>query len=125
MEERTELQEQLDMADTALVFLAVIVISVLLSLWATLRQRQGLELALRGETDAARRVGEVTPIRVAVASMVLGALGYFFCLALRLCREAEPGTDQTSARADLWASALTLSAAALRWWDLTRAKDRA
>lgn len=125
MEERAELQEQLDMVDAAIPFLVVIIISVLLSLWIILRQRQAVALTLQGEREAARRAGEVAPVSMSAAALVLGALGYFFCLALQLYRKAEPGTDQTSARVNLWASALTLSAAALRWWELTREREDA
>lgn len=120
MEEREELCEQLDTVNTALDFLAVIVISVLLSLWAALRQRQALRLAIQGEDAAAAEVGEVYPIRAVAGALVLGALGYFFWLAACGWQEAEGGDDRESAGANLWASALVLSAAIVRWRDLTR-----
>lgn len=120
MEEREALCEELETVDTALDFLAVIVVSVLLSLWATLRQRQALRLAIQGEEETADRVGEVGPIRAVAGALVLGALGYFFWLAAETWKDAGRGSDRDSARANLWASALVLSAAIIRWRDLTK-----
>lgn len=118
MAEREELLEQLDTVDTTLKFLAVIIISVLLSFWATLRQREAVCLTLLGEEAAAEEVGEVYPIRAVAGALVIGALGYFFWLAWRLWEDAESGVARGSARANLWASALVLSAAIIRWRDL-------
>lgn len=124
MAEREELLEQLDMLDTTLDFLSVIVVSVLLSLWAALRQRGAVCLALGGEEDAARQVGEVSPIRAVAGALVLGALGYFFWLAWRLWEDAECGGARSTARANLWASALVLAAAIIRWRDLRQTWPR-
>lgn len=118
MEEREELREQLETVDTALAFLVVIVISVLLSLWATLRQREAVRLTIQGEDAAARQVGEVTPIRTVAGALVLGALGYFLWLALEVWEEARDEAARSSAWANLWASLLVLSAAIVRWRDL-------
>ncbi len=120
MEEREELCAQLDTVNTALDFLAVIVISVLLSLWAVLRQRRALCLTIQGEDEAAREVGETGPIRAVAGALVLGALGYFFWLAAEAWLDAGDGDERDSARADLWASALVLSAAIIRWRELTK-----
>ncbi len=120
VEERQELCEQLDTVDTTLTFLVVVVVSVLLSLWATLRQREAVRLALEGEDAAAREVGEVYPIRAVAGAFVLGALGYFFWLALRLWEDGRCGASRSSAWANVWASALVLSAAIVRWRDLKR-----
>ncbi len=120
MEEREELCGQLDTVETTLVFLVAVVASVLLSLRATLRQREAVCLALQGEDDAARRVGEVYPIRAAAGALALGALGYFFWLAVQLWEEERRGADGSSAWANLWASALVLSAGIVRWRDLRR-----
>lgn len=120
MEEREGLCEELGTVDTALDFLAVIVISVLLSLWATLRQRQALCLTLQGEDAAAGEVGEVYPIRAVAGALVLGALGYFFWLAARIWLDAGENDERDSARANLWASALVLAAAIIRWRELIK-----
>lgn len=119
MEEREALCEQLDMVDTTLKFLIVIIASVLLSFWATLRQRGAICLELRGEEAAAREAGEVGPIRAVAGALVIGALGYFFWLAWRLWEDAD-GDSRSSARANLWASALVMAAAIIRWRDLRR-----
>ncbi len=118
MEEREALCQQLDTVETTLVFLVAIVASVLLSFWATLRQREAVRLAIQGEDAAARRVGEVYPIRAVAGALVLGSLGYFLWLALRLWEDARCGASRSSAWANLWASALVLSAAIIRWRDL-------
>lgn len=118
MEEREELLEQLDTVDTTLEFLVVIILSVLLSFWATLRQREAIYLELRGEAVAAQKAGEVYPIRAAAGALVIGALGYFFWLAWRLWKDADSGLSRSSARANLWASTLVLAAAIIRWRDL-------
>lgn len=118
MAEQEELLEQLDMLDTTLDFLSVIVVSVLLSLWATLRQRGAVCWTIQGEEDAARQAGEVYPIRAVAGALVLGALGYFFWLAWRLWEDARCGVSRSTARANLWASALVLAAAIIRWRDL-------
>lgn len=120
MEEREELCGQLDTVETSLVFLVAVVASVLLSLWATLRQREAVCLALQGEDAAARRVGAVYPIRAVAGALVLGSLGYFLWLAYCYWKEASPESDRPSAWANLWASALVLSAAIVRWRDLRR-----
>ena len=114
------LQEQLDTLDDTVLFLVVIIASVLLSFWATLRQRQAVCLSLQGEEEAAQRAGAVTPIRFTASALVLGALGYFLHLALRLWEDARCGIDPTSAGANLWASILVLCAAIVRWRDLCR-----
>lgn len=118
MEEREELLEQLDTLDTTLNFLVVIILSVLLSFWATLRQRGAVCLVLEGEEDAARQAGEVRPVRAVAGALVLGALGYFFWLAWTLWEDAGCGVSRSTARANLWASALVLAAAVIRWRDL-------
>lgn len=115
-----ELQEQLDTVDTTLLFLVIVIFSLLLSFWATLRQRQAVCLTIQGETDAARQAGEVYPIRIAASALVLGSLGYFLYLALRLWEDARCGASQSSAWANLWASTLVLCAAIVRWRDLIR-----
>ena len=120
MVEREELCDQLHTVDTTLIFLLIVIASVLLSFWATVRQRQAVCLTLQGEDEAARRVGEVYPIRALAGALVLGALGYFLCLALRLWEDSRCGVSRTSAEANLWASILVLCAAIVRWRDLNR-----
>lgn len=120
MDDQEILEEQLDTLDDTVFFLVVIIASVLLSFWATLRQRQAVCLTLRGEEEAAQQVGAVTPIRIAASALVLGALGYFLHLAVRVWEDARCGADPASARANLWASILVLAAAIVRWRDLRR-----
>lgn len=121
VEEQEELCQQLDTVETTLTFLVVVVASVLLSLWATLRQREAVCLAIQGEDAAARQVGNVYPIRAVAGAFALGTLGYFLWLALRLWEDERRGASRSSAWANVWASALVLSAAIVRWRDLRQA----
>lgn len=109
--EREELWEEAELVDTSLRVLGLIVLAVVLSLWATLRQREGICLSIQGEEAAAGQVGEVGPIRTAAGALVVGALSYFFWLAWTLWEE-DPGG---ATRSELWASALALAAALIRW----------
>lgn len=123
MDDQEILEEQLDTLDDTVFFLVVIIASVLLSLWATLRQRQAVGLTLRGEEEAAQQVGAVIPIRFTASALVLGALGYFLHLAVRVWEDARCGADPASAKANLWASILVLAAAIVRWRDLRRVAE--
>lgn len=63
----------------------------------------------------------VYPIRFNASVLVVSALGFFFCLALRTCREAAQGNDpaaQKSAGMNVWASLFVLAAALIRFYDL-------
>lgn len=123
MDDQEILEEQLDTLDDTVFFLVVIIASVLLSFWATLRQRQAVGLTLRGEEEAAQQVGAVIPIRFTASALVLGALGYFLHLAVRVWEDARRGADPASAKANLWASILVLAAAIVRWRDLRRVAE--
>lgn len=123
MDDQEILEEQLDTLDDTVFFLVVIIASVLLSFWATLRQRQAVCLTLRGEEEAAQQAGAVIPIRFTASALVLGALGYFLHLAVRLWEDARCGADPASAKANLWASILVLCAAIVRWRDLRRVAE--
>ncbi|MDE7171468.1 MAG: hypothetical protein K2O11_06290, partial [Oscillospiraceae bacterium] len=61
------------------------------------------------------------PIRLSASVLVVSALGFFFCLALRTCRDASQGEDpaaQKSAGMNLWASLFVFAAALIRLYDL-------
>ena len=118
--DRQTLEDELHTVDTALGFLLLILVSVLLSCAATARQRQALCLALRGGGDAAQAVGEVYPLRLGAAALVVGALGYFFTLALETWQSAASGDPaaRRSAWMNLAAAFLVLLAALVRLFDL-------
>lgn len=113
---RGALCEELELVDTDLGFLSLIVLSVLLSFLATSRQRDGLYLRLRGEEAAAQRAENVASLRLAASALVVGALGFFFQQALDACRNAGPAdeTARRSAWLNLIASFLVLLAALIR-----------
>lgn len=120
--EKNTLRAQLDTANQSLPFLVLIIVSVLLSLWALLIQRQGLADALRG------REGElppVQPIRWSAGAIVVGALCYFFFLALGSWASAQGGEPaaRRSAAINAWASLFVLAAAVIRLYDLSLAGE--
>lgn len=116
MEDGEALRGELELVDTDLGFLFLIVLSVLLSYRATVRERDGLCLRLRGEAQAAQRAENVAPLRLAASALVVGSLGFFFMQALDACRDADPAdeTAYQSARLNLTASFLVLLASLIR-----------
>jgi len=112
---REALCEELKLVDSDLGFLFLIVLSVLLSFRATVRERDGLYLRLCGE-EAAQRAENVAPLRLAASALVVGSLGFFFMQALDACRDADPADPAAcqSARLNLIASFLVLLAALIR-----------
>ena len=118
--ERQELCMELEQINTSLGFLLLILFSVSLSFLSLSRQRGALCLTLAGREDRAELVGDVYCIRLAASSLIVGALGYFFTLALENCRSADP-CDPAAARSafrNLLAGLLVLAAALIRLFDL-------
>lgn len=123
-EEKQELCQELELVDTDLGFLFLIVLAILLSFWATVRQRDALCLTIQGETEQAKQVGEVTALRIGSSALIVGSLGFFFMQALKSCGEADPkdAAAARSARLNLIASFLVLLAALIRLLDLNAAR---
>lgn len=120
MLERNILKEQLGTVNQSIFYLMLIILSVLLSFWSVLIQREQLEELLAGNPQKAP-LPNVLPIKLTASALTVGALGFFFCLALRTCREAAQGTDpaaQRSAGMNVQASLLVLAAALIRLCDL-------
>ena len=119
-DEREALCAQLELVDTDLGFLFLVVASVLLSYWATVRQRDALDLTLQGDTSRAAQVGDVARVRLGTAALVTGSLGFFFMQALERCQTADPADriEGRSARLNLIASFLVLLASLIRLLDL-------
>lgn len=102
-------------------WLLVLVAGVMLSFWATARQRDALCLTLAGEEEAAEKVGCVLPIRRLVSILVTLALTFFFLLSLEAEEQARSGGDSAALRSaclNRWASFLVLAAAILRLIDV-------
>lgn len=120
MTEREILNEQLGTVNQSLFYLALIILSVLLSFWSVLIQRGQLEDALAGN----RQEGcapDVFPVRLIASALTVSALGFFFVLALQACRDAAQGRDpaaQRSAEMNVWASFFVLAAALIRLYNL-------
>ena len=124
--EETVLREQLRTVDESLLFLLLIVLSVLLSYWGVRIQREGLCRTLQGDAEGAAALPRVFPIRLSASALVVGALGFFLCLALKTEREtARGGTPaaRRSACTNLWASLFVFIAALLRVYDLLGTRD--
>lgn len=120
--EQEQLCEQLAITDESLRFLIVIIAGVLLSFGATVIQRDALVAELCGnEPDTSA----VYPIRHTANSLIVGALGYFLCLAIRNWRERDT-TDcggARSAHSGLWAALLVFAAALIRFEDLEASRS--
>lgn len=118
--ERQEQCGELETLDTSLGFLLLIIASVILSYIALSRQRKALCLTLEGHEECAEQVGEVYPIRLGASALVVGALGYFFSLALENCRSVDPcdSVAAQSASRNVLAGFLVLLAALIRLFDL-------
>lgn len=115
--EQDALCEQLSTVDESIYFIVLIIAGVLLSFKATNIQRDALCDTILGE---APDVSGVYPLRHTANSLVVGALGFFLCLAIKTWRE----TDQSdcvasrSAHSNLWAALLVLAAALIRYDDV-------
>ncbi|MDD5938859.1 MAG: hypothetical protein PUC36_07620 [Clostridiales bacterium] len=116
--EENTLCRQLAVTDTSLGFLLIVIASILLSLQAVVRQREALCLTLEGRTEEAARTGDVFTLRCRASALIIGALGFFLCLAVQTCREAQDPVSCRSAAQNLWASILVLAAAIIRMRDL-------
>ena len=97
-------------------FILAIIAGVALSFTATGLQRGALCAAIQGQAAAAPAV---YPLRHVANSLVVGALGFFLCLAVKTWRQTDPANCAAarSARSNLTASALVLAAALIRFQD--------
>lgn len=117
--EQEELREQLCTVEESIRFLVLIVVGVLLSFQATMIQRSAILTELRGgEGDTS----SVYPLRHMANSLIVGALGFFLCLAIKTWREqdGEDCGEARTANAGLWAALLVFAAAVIRYEDLER-----
>lgn len=119
--EREELCRQLGITDDSLFFLALLVVSVVLSWKGTAIQREGLCRILDGERE---QFPDVFPIRLAASALVVVALTFFFGLALETWEDSRCGDPQARRSADrnLWASLFVLAAALIRLCDLKESR---
>ena len=115
-QERQELCTQLAQVDQAMGFILAIIAGVALSSTATSVQRDALCAALRGE---GADTWAVYPLRHTANSLVVGALGFFLCLAIKTWRQTGQAdcVAARSAWSNLVASALVLAAALIRFQD--------
>lgn len=112
------LAEALNLLDTSVKFMLLLILGILLSFAALLIQRQQLRLTFAGEEMDS--CPDPSPLRKLAGVITLWCAGFFFSLAL-LGQESAPKNDrkeQTLSRVDLWASLLALAAAFLRLWVL-------
>lgn len=114
--QKQRLCQQLRTVDTSLAFLVLLILSVCLSWGATAIQRAGLCRTLLGEEESPN----VYQIRLVAAAIVVGALTFFFSLALDTWQENQggDGTARASAHRNLWAALFVLAAGVLRLCDL-------
>lgn len=122
--EEALLAEDARTLEDSLGYILAVIASVLLSYSATVRQREGVCLALAGDETGAQAVQEeVRRLRLLAGAILVGALGYFLCAALRAMERAQGDpAAEGSARTNLWASLLVLLAALLRFQDQKQAR---
>ncbi|MEG2098021.1 MAG: hypothetical protein RRY65_07635 [Pseudoflavonifractor sp.] len=110
----SEQQAAVQQIRQAAFFLVMIIISLLLSLRA---------LALQRDEVLGCEVPPVFPLKNAAGALVVGAGGFFLCMALAAREKAAAGKNSEALRgADVnaLAAVLVLAAAVLRLWDLRR-----
>lgn len=114
------LRQQLNITDQSLFFLILILLSILLSYQAVTIQQEGLVRTIAGDQDSAAALPPVFPIRLRASALVVGALGFFLCLAMNTLRTADPGdcTAKRSAASNAAASIFVFLAALIRLDDL-------
>ncbi len=117
--DREGLLAELETLDSSLYFIMVILGAILLN-WLALRaQREEACAALEGANTS--HFPSVFPLRLGGSALIIGALGFFFCLALVREGAAQAGDDPVEGRS-AWlnslASALVLAAALVRLEDL-------
>lgn len=118
--EQKILKEQLETVNQSTFYLILIILAVLLSFWSVLIQREQLKEALAGNVQKAT-VQDVFPLKFNASVLTVSALGFFFALALRNCRDTDQRNDpiaQKSAGMNVWASLFVLTAALIRFYDL-------
>ena len=98
--------------DESLLFLLLIVLSVLLSYWGVRIQREGLCRTLQGDAEGAAALPRVFPIRLSASALVVGALGFFLCLALRTEPVSYTHLDVYKRQSKAGISAISYTAAA-------------
>lgn len=117
--DREELERGLCTLNSSIFFIVVLVGSILLSWLSLLEQRrQVCDLLINPETA---QTSSVFPLRLGASALVIGALGFFFCLSLRRQKQACAGEDPVEKRSaciNAAASTLVLGAALLRLDDL-------
>lgn len=121
--EKSQLCPQLDILDTSLVFLVLLIISVYLSWRATAIQREGLCRIIQGEGET---MPDVSPIRLRAGAIVVGCLVFFFGLALDTWGESrcQDWAARVSADRNMWAALFVLAAALIRLYDLNWIRGR-
>ena len=121
--QRDQLKRQLANMDGALVFLALMVLSLFLSWRAAALQREALCRYLAGGEGEAP---DVFSLRLPAGAIVVGALAYFFLLALESWEDARGagGRTERSAGLNLWAALLVLAAALIHLYDLVCIQER-
>lgn len=117
--DREELERGLCTLNDSIFFIVVLVGSILLS-WLSLLEQRRQVCDLLADPERAR-TASVFPLRLGASALVIGALGFFFCLSLRRQKQARAGDDPVEKRSaciNAAASTLVLGAALLRLDDL-------
>ena len=113
-----ETRQELKRSDWVILFLVLLIFGILLSLRATVEERDDLLYDLCCDRE---RETDVFFLRWAAGALVIGGTGFFAWLACRAMGEALESADEEtviSARTNLLAALLVFGAAVLRLGDL-------
>lgn len=113
---RIRLSEDVEVADTSLVFQAIALIAGIIAMAVSCILRE--DLAGTITLDKCEEYS-LLKIRIAVGILVFVALIYYFLLSVETLKEADTPCDYLSAKVNLMASFLALATSALRLFDLT------
>ena len=113
---RIRLSEDVEVADTSLVFQAIALIAGIIAMAVSCFIRE--DLAGTITLDKCEEYS-LLKIRIAVGILVFVALIYYFLLSVETLKEADTPCDYLSAKVNLMASFLALATSALRLFDLT------
>jgi len=121
-EATAEQMQKLNSLSTTLGFQLLFLTSVLLSFFATCRQREALCCEISGEAKKAEELANVFPLRCKGTAIAIGAAGYFLWLALQ--GQAKLDSDASfavrrSAELSILEAVLVLGAAVVRMTNLT------
>jgi len=112
--------------DTSLAFQIILLGSLLLSIYATTRQREGLCCEIAGDAERSAELADVFPFRCVGTAMAIGASGYFLWLALQGMGKLDSASTYAvrhSTELSILEAVLVLAAALVRMTNLVQSQQ--